>query len=53
MEYKEITPNEVTYNTIVSVFIDSDGDNLAPYKIHLKSPKLKGKLYDFHGTYAR
>ena len=49
MEDKGITPNEVTYNTIVSVFIDSEADNLAPYKIHLKSPERKGKLYDFHG----
>ena len=49
MEDKEITPNEVTYNTIVSVFIDSEANNLAPYKIHLKSPERKGKLYDFHG----
>mgnify|MGYP000701740644 CR=1 FL=1 len=50
MQREGVTPNEVTYNTIVCSFIDSDDAELTPFSGHLKLPVMKSRdLLDFHG----
>ncbi len=50
MQDEGITPNEVTYNTIVCSFISSDDAELTPFASYLTSPIMKAPgLYDFHG----